>query len=120
MSAPDVVEWRRRIEKLPDTSRTWVIVSYLFPPAGGVGVQRALGFAKYLTQFGCRVSVVSASNPTHPARDQGLLRHVPASVRVLRAPTLEAPLWIKRLAQRWLAGAAGGQGIMALCGHSQS
>ncbi len=43
------------------SGRSLVIVAYYFPPDGGAGAQRPLKFAKYLSQAGWRVTIV-----THP------------------------------------------------------
>jgi glycosyltransferase involved in cell wall biosynthesis len=62
-----------------------LIISYLFPPVGGVGVPRALNFAKYLPQCGIEVHVLRARNAAAPLNDPGLLREIPAAVRVHNA-----------------------------------
>ena len=41
-----------------------LFVSYLFPPTGGVGVQRVAKFVKYLPEFGWRSSVLTVENRT--------------------------------------------------------
>ena len=46
-----------------------LIISYLFPPAGGVAVQRALSLAKYLPGCGFDVHVLRASNASAPVLD---------------------------------------------------
>jgi glycosyltransferase involved in cell wall biosynthesis len=68
-----------------------LLVSYLFPPAGGVGVQRALSYARYLPELGCPVHVLAASNPATPWWDPGLLEGIPSSVQVHRTFTPELP-----------------------------
>lgn len=53
-----------------------LIISYYFPPDGGVGPQRAMKFAKYLPQFGWDVSVLTRQaehkNDTHVPEDNSL------------------------------------------------
>jgi glycosyltransferase involved in cell wall biosynthesis len=73
-----------------------LIVSYLFPPVGGVGVQRALSFAKYLPQCGFEVHVLRARNAAAPLSDPGLLREIPAAVRVHNAFTPELPFHFRK------------------------
>lgn len=73
-----------------------LIVSYVFPPCGGITVQRALSFSKYLPREGVTVSVLTASNAAAPVKDPGLLRHVPPEVRVHRAMTLEPPFYLRK------------------------
>ena len=48
-----------------------LIINYLFPPAGGIAVQRALSLAKYLPQFGFEVHVLSAGNAAAPVQNPG-------------------------------------------------
>ena len=81
-----------------------LIVSYLFPPAGGVAVQRALSLAKYLPESGFEVHVLRASNPAAPVLDPGLLKHVPKSVTVHQALTLELPFAFRQKVWGWLSG----------------
>ena len=71
-----------------------LIISYWFPPAGGIAVQRALSLARYLPQHGIEVHVLTPTNPPSPVLDPTLLAHVPANVQVHRAftPTPSAKL----------------------------
>src|SRR5712692_10380106 len=64
-----------------------LLVSYWFPPAGGIAVQRALSLARYLPQHGCQVHVLAPSNPPSPVLDPSLLAQVPSDVRIHRAWT---------------------------------
>jgi len=73
-----------------------LIVSYVFPPAGGITVQRALSFAKYLPANGFEVHVLTAGNAAAPVMDPGLLRHIPSSVRVHRSFTPELPYYVRK------------------------
>jgi hypothetical protein len=84
-----------------------LIISYVFPPFGGIPVQRALNFAKYLPETGLEVHVVTASNAAAPVRDPGLLRHIPPGVRVHRIPTPEPPFYLRKKAWGLLAGKGG-------------
>jgi glycosyltransferase involved in cell wall biosynthesis len=72
-----------------------LIISYLFPPAGGIAVQRALSMAKYLPDCGFEVHVLTAANAAAPVYDSGLLRQVPRSVIVHHAMTLEVPFALR-------------------------
>lgn len=84
-----------------------LIVSYLFPPVGGVGVQRALSFAKYLPQCGFEVHVLRARNAAAPLSDPGLLREIPAAVRVHNAFTPELPFHFRKKVWGLLSGPGG-------------
>jgi Glycosyltransferase Family 4/Glycosyl transferases group 1 len=82
-----------------------LLVSYLFPPAGGISVQRMLSLAKYLPQWGFEVHVLAAWNPTTPTIDRHLLRQIPSTVRVHRTFTPEVPFNVKRRMWGWLSSA---------------
>jgi glycosyltransferase involved in cell wall biosynthesis len=81
-----------------------LLISFSFPPAGGVGVLRALSLAKYLPEHGVQVDVLTARNAPAVGKDLALLAQVPAEVRVHRTWTLDLPFamrkWIKRLVLR--------------------
>jgi glycosyltransferase involved in cell wall biosynthesis len=80
-----------------------LIISYLFPPAGGIGVQRALSLARYLPASGFEVHVLRASNAAAPVFDPALTKRVPASVRVHGSFTPEAPFWLRHTVWNWLS-----------------
>src|SRR4051794_39732621 len=94
------------------TPRRLLLISYLFPPAGGIAVQRALSLAKYLPDCGYEIHVLRAYNAAQPVYDPGLLEHIPGSVRVHGAFTPEIPftirqkLWHKMRGQGQPAGTA--------------
>ena len=81
-----------------------LIISYLFPPVGGVGVQRALSLAKYLPDSGFDVHVLTARNAAGPVQDPALLKQVPASVKVHKAFTPELPFHFRQKLWRWFSG----------------
>jgi glycosyltransferase involved in cell wall biosynthesis len=60
-----------------------LIVSFYFPPAGGVGVQRPLKFAAQLPELGVETHVLAPDDPRWLHRDEEL--QPPAEVRVHRA-----------------------------------
>ena len=59
-----------------------LIISYLFPPAGGIAVQRALSLAKHLPDCGLEVHVLRARGAAAPVRDPGLVRRIPPGDKV--------------------------------------
>jgi hypothetical protein len=83
-----------------------LLISYLLPPAGGVGGQRALSFLRYLPESGCTMVALTASNPVTPAYDQAQEARIPPGTRIHRVPTLEVPhrlrsrLWDRVAAER--------------------
>lgn len=84
--------------------RRILIISHVFPPIGGIPVQRALSFAKYLPGLGYDVHVLTAWNPGAPVRDPGLLRHVPEAVHVHRCFSAEVPFWLRHRVWRLFSG----------------
>lgn len=82
-----------------------VIIAYLFPPAGGGGVQRTLGFVKHLPRHGWRPLVVAADQPRYWAKDESLLADVPPEAEVHRVAD---PGWLRPLdlVRRFLPGEA--------------
>jgi len=96
------VEWNKHGKRTLSTTtgknvgefnpgRKILIVSYLFPPVGGIGVQRALSLAKYLPRCGFDVHVLKASGAGGPVYDPDLVRQIPPEVRVHKAFTPEIP-----------------------------
>lgn len=69
--------------------RRVLVVAYVFPPAGGAGVQRVTKFVKYLPEFGWDCSVLTVANPSVPVFDETLAEDIPESTVVRLAKTLE-------------------------------
>ena len=84
-----------------------LIVSYLFPPAGGIAVQRSLSLAKYLSESGHEVHVLKA-NTEGPVSDPGLIRHIPSSVQVHEAFAPEIPFAFRHKVWSKLSGSRPG------------
>lgn len=80
-----------------------LLISYLFPPAGGVGVQRALSLAKYLPNYGFRVDVLQALNASCPVFDPELRKQVPPSVGLYHAYTPELPFAWRQKIWQWMS-----------------
>jgi hypothetical protein len=65
-----------------------LFVAYLFPPIANSGTQRPSKFAKYLSEYGWRSTVMTAAHfEGHPV-DEGLASELPAEVRIVRVPML--------------------------------
>lgn len=79
-----------------------LLVSYVFPPAGGVGTLRAASFARYFPQEGIHLDVLTTRNASSVGRDQSQLRGIDDEVTIHRTLTLDLPFrirkWIKRIA----------------------
>jgi len=72
-----------------------LIITYYWPPAGGIAVQRTLKFVKYLQDFGWMPVVYTVSNGEYPEHDPALEQQVPPNVKVIRRPIWEPYAWYK-------------------------
>lgn len=75
--------------KIFEKMKKVLIISYFFPPLGGVGVQRVLKFVKYLPHFGWQPMVLTVRNPDFQMFDQKLLKEVPGQTKVVWTRTIE-------------------------------
>jgi len=64
-----------------------LIITYYWPPCGGVGVQRWLRFVKYLPQYGWEPVVLTTTDGDYPALDISLLVDVSEDIKVIRTKT---------------------------------
>lgn len=83
-----------------------LIITYLFPPSGGVGPPRYAGYARYLPEHGCEVSVIAPKNPNTPLYDPGLLKQVPPQTHVHRVFSPAVPYVLRD--RIWKKVSAGG------------
>ena len=72
-----------------------LIITYLFPPSGGVGPPRYAGYARLLPEHGCQVSVIAPKNPHTPLYDPALLQQVPPETRVHRVFSPTVPYFLR-------------------------
>ena len=84
--------------------RKLLILTYAFPPVGGIMVQRVLSFAKNLPKHGIQVHVLTPRNPATPVFDPALMAQVPPEVRVHRAITPEPPFYLRKKVWSLVAG----------------
>jgi glycosyltransferase involved in cell wall biosynthesis len=70
-------------------SRRVLVVSYLFPPLGGIGVQRTLKYVKYLRRWGWEPIVITPANPAYTFRDDSLLATLPPDLEIHRTASFE-------------------------------
>jgi glycosyltransferase involved in cell wall biosynthesis len=66
-----------------------LIISYYWPPAGGVSVQRVLKFCKYLPDFGVHPYVLTVKDGSYPTIDETLMNEIPQHVQVFRSSSIE-------------------------------
>lgn len=83
-----------------------LLITFSFPPAGGVGVLRAVSLAKYLPESGLRVDVLAARNAPSVGKDSSLLKDLPAAVTIHRCWTLDLPFGLRKLVKKIVAGRA--------------
>lgn len=69
--------------------RRVLVIAYVFPPAGGAGVQRVTKFVKYLPECGWDCSVLTVANPSVPVLDPSLCDEIPSETLIRLARTLE-------------------------------
>ncbi|WP_448520387.1 glycosyltransferase [Rhodoflexus sp.] len=73
-----------------------LIISYYWPPSGGIGVLRCLKIAKYLRQYGWEPVVYTAANPHYPSLDESNFKDIPAGMTVLKQPIFEPYAYYKK------------------------
>lgn len=61
-----------------------LILTYYWPPSGGIGVQRWLQFSKNLPDYGWKPIIFTAKNANYPIVDEKLLTEVPENIEILR------------------------------------
>lgn len=76
-----------------------LIISYYWPPAGGVSVLRSLKFVKYLPVYGWKPIVYAPLNAHYDVLDADNLSQIPEGIEVLKRPILE-PFHLFK----WLSG----------------
>ncbi|MBO8170321.1 MAG: glycosyltransferase family 4 protein [Bacillaceae bacterium] len=71
-----------------------LVVAYLFPPIGGIGVQRPLKMVKYLRDFGWEPFVLTVDPVYHATYDESLLQEIPEDVTVERVPQTDPTVFL--------------------------
>lgn len=84
-----------------ESKRRVLIVSYHFPPAGGVKIQRVVKLIKYLGENGWQPLVLAPHGETHHALDLQALAEVEQHTRIFRARALD-PLRPLYAVRNWL------------------
>tara|TARA_B110000459_G_scaffold63819_1_gene71512 strand:- start:611 stop:1903 length:1293 start_codon:yes stop_codon:yes gene_type:complete len=77
-----------------------LIISYRWPPAGGIGVLRCLKFAKYLRDFGWEPVILTAQNASYQFLDYDNLKEVPDGIEIHRVPIFEPINAFKKITGR--------------------
>lgn len=66
-----------------------LIITYYWPPSGGIGVLRCLKFVKYLRNFDWEPIVYTVSNPQYPYIDETNFKDIPENITVLKHKIIE-------------------------------
>lgn len=77
-----------------------LVISYYWPPAGGIGVLRCLKFVKYLREFGWEPIVFVPENADYPYYDEGNFKDIPVGVKIIKMPIWEPFKLFKLLTRR--------------------
>ncbi|THH39506.1 glycosyltransferase family 4 protein [Neolewinella litorea] len=73
-----------------------LIVSYYWPPSGGIAVLRCLKFAKYLRRYGWEPVIFTAENAHYPTLDTSNDKDLPENLEIIRQPIWEPYAWYKK------------------------
>ncbi|MGC9343171.1 MAG: glycosyltransferase, partial [Bacteroidales bacterium] len=77
-----------------------LIITYYWPPSGGIGVHRCLKFAKYLRDFGWEPVIFTAKDAQYPVIDESNFKHVPENLEVHSIPIFEPFSLFKKMSGR--------------------
>lgn len=77
-----------------------LVITYYWPPNGGVGGQRWLKMCKHLPAHGWQPVVYTPSNPEMAAVDEGLMKDVAPGLEVIKRPITEPFSLYKRFTGR--------------------
>lgn len=77
-----------------------LIISYYWPPSGGIGVHRCLKFTKYLQEFGWEPVVYAPLDAQYAYLDETNFQHIPENVTVLRRKIFEPFNLFKKISGR--------------------
>lgn len=73
-----------------------LIITYYWPPSGGIAVLRCLKFAKYLRDYGWEPVIFTARDAHYPTFDDSNDRDLPPDLEVIRQPIWEPYAWYKK------------------------
>jgi len=66
-----------------------LIISYYWPPAGGISIIRPVKLAKYLRNTGWEPVICTAKYPHYPFEDDKAVLDVPKDVEIIKVPIVE-------------------------------
>ncbi|MFN4298364.1 MAG: glycosyltransferase family 4 protein [Thermaurantimonas sp.] len=74
---------------LEQQNKKLLIITYYWPPSGGIAVQRWLKFTKHLKQLGWEPIVYTPSNPELQYEDPTTLKEIPEGIEIIKKPIFE-------------------------------
>ncbi|MDD3741819.1 MAG: glycosyl transferase family 1, partial [Bacteroidales bacterium] len=77
-----------------------LIITYYWPPSGGIGVHRCLKFVKYLRDFGWEPIVYAPLDAQYPYFDETNFKHIPENITILKHKIFEPFDIFKKLSGR--------------------
>lgn len=77
-----------------------LIITYYWPPAGGIGVLRCLKITKYLRNFGYEPVIYTVENPNYPFEDHSNFKDIPEGLEVIRGPIKEYEKVFKKITKK--------------------
>jgi len=77
-----------------------LVISYYWPPAGGISLLRCLKFVKYLPHFGWEPVVYTAKDAQYPYYDHFNFKDIPEGITILSYPVIEPFNLFKMLSGR--------------------
>ena len=77
-----------------------LVITYYWPPCGGIGVLRNLKFVKYLREFGWEPIVYTVENPSYPFLDYQNEKEIPEGITVLKGKIWEPLHLFKKISGR--------------------
>ena len=66
-----------------------LIISYYWPPAGGISIIRPLKLVKYIRDFGWEPVVCTADGAHYPLEDENASLDIPEDLEILKVPIVE-------------------------------
>lgn len=82
------------------TLKKVLVITYYWPPAGGIGVLRCLKFVKYLRQYGWEPVVYTVADPSYAYIDHNNEKDIPEGITVLRGRAYDPTALFKKLSGR--------------------
>lgn len=77
-----------------------LVITYYWPPAGGIAVHRCLNFARNLRSFGWEPIIYTAKNAQYPYYDDGNIKLIPDGITVLSHKITEPFSLFKKITGR--------------------